>query len=118
MGEPGFPDDSADNVEFDNSAAIFEVDLRGGDRDVGNMRFSNVNYRLVSNTGGMGTLRINGNLSQINLGKVTFKDTIRVFQSAPGTWSASSNAIIFDAQLLGTADISSTAGVIFNAANP
>lgn len=41
-GAPGFPDDPTHSILFDDSPTRFSVDLRGGDRDVGNIRFSGI----------------------------------------------------------------------------
>lgn len=126
-GASGWPDAPSDNVRFDANANRFSVDLRGGDRDVGNVQFASIgnnDYTFESNTGGAGILRINGNVSA-NSGMspsdatVTFTNEIDVYQVTNGTWSLGNVDFFMDANLDGSGEIELFTGVLqLNASNP
>jgi len=119
-GQSGYPDDPADNVVFTDSPNRFSVDLRGGDRDVGNMSFSAIganHYSFESNNGGTGILRINGNLkadsgdSTLN-SSVTFNSDVNLLQAADSTWNLGAVKFNMDANLGGSASIDFVRGTL------
>jgi autotransporter-associated beta strand protein/T5SS/PEP-CTERM-associated repeat protein len=119
----GWPDDPDDDVVFDDTADRFDVDLRGGDRDVGDMTFpitfaAGTIYRFESNTGGDGILRINGNLTRTGPGSVTFTNELDVFQVGNSTWNSGIGNIIVNGNLRGSGNINLQNGATFNASNP
>jgi fibronectin-binding autotransporter adhesin len=129
-GSSGYPDAVGDAVVFDSSGSHRDIDLRGGDRDVASMTF-NLNgtsdYNFDSNTGGVGTLRLNGNLSITSTGAdVTFHDStsgpgsgngINLIQAAAGTWTNNCANLTVHSVLGGSGAITMNGDVTFDNVN-
>lgn len=125
-GQSGWPDAPNHNVLLNASANRFDLDLRGGDRDVRDLSVGplvGIDYIIESNSGGQGVLRINRDIlgalgSSPNTGSVTFANSVNLVQAADGLWSLQGIDLIFDGTLSGNSLIELYSGdVTFNAAN-
>lgn len=125
-GTPGFPDGVTDDVLFPRSPSRFDIDLRGGDRDVRHISFEDLGgntYSFQSNTDGQGTLRINGDVTVGALStnaRIQFASSIDVVVAEDSTWNLGLlPRVVFNSSLRGNKRIDLTRSDLrLNASNP
>lgn len=114
-GSGDIPETPNDNVTFDFTADLMDVDLNGVPHNVGSFSVLLAPFQFRN-----GTLRIHDGLTTLVKGDTVFAHDITIEQVNDGNWDIFDSDMVMNGQLIGSADIlmDGNGDITFNSVNP